>query len=390
MEKELNSDWFSITWFTHERLNNELEYANDFMPLPAFSFILTLFAILFLLLTFSKELFRKKISGAFMPGDIHFNWLSQLRHIPNLFLAAFITLLIFTITRPQISNEKTDSWSNGIDIMLTLDISRSMRALDFAKTNPIRYSEHRLNEVKKQANAFIDGRLLNGKLNDRIGLVVFAGEEYRKCPLTTDHLLLQEMIKEIDFNDIPKDGTAMGDAIAKSVGAITESHEYKDKAVLEISDTAKNESTKIIILLTDGDNTAGKLKPETAAEIAALNEIKIYTIGIGKHGQVPYPVEYMDLFGKKRKSIQYMESEFDESALKQISTITGGQYFRAGSDDGLTKIFSEIDRMEKSEVKESKYQTVKDYYFIYLTWSVIFLLAWLLTKSTLLTSAIED
>lgn len=390
MEKELNSDWMNINWFSPERLNNEFEYANDFMPLPAFTFLLIIFGLLFLLITLSKELFRKKIKGAFLPGDVQFSWFSQLRHLPTALLAAFISLLILTIARPQISNEKTDSWSNGIDIMLTLDISGSMRALDFARSNPIRFSEHRLNEVKKQANKFIEGRLIDGKLNDRIGLVVFAGEEYRKCPLTTDQSLLHEMIEEIDFSDIPKEGTAMGDAIAKSVAAIRESHEYKNKAEKSFADTLKNEGTKIIILLTDGDNTTGKLKPETAAEIAALSNIKIYAIGIGKHGQVPYPAEYRDLFGKRKKTIRYIESEFNEEALKDIANLTGGKYFRAGSEDGLKKIFDEIDQMEKTEVKENKYKTVKDYYHIYLTWSVVFLLSWLFTKATFITSAIED
>jgi len=276
------------------------------------------------------------------------------RFIPNLLFTISMILIIISLARPQKSNEKVDRWSEGIDIMLVIDISESMQIEDF--------SPNRLESAKSVAKNFIDGRF-----QDRIGLVVFSGESYSRCPLTSDYKLLKKYIDEINFDLISTRGTAIGSAIAIATNRMRES---KSK-------------TKILILLSDGDNTAGNIDPKTASGIAKAYGIKIYSIAIGKNGKVPFGKDY---FGRPR----YVENSLDEKNLRDIAKITEGKFYRASNNKSLENIFTEIDKFEKSEIKENRYKNTVDYYQYYLLWGIIFILLFIITKSTYLNNILKD
>lgn len=246
----------------------------------------------------------------------------RLRYFTVFLRFVVLILIIIALARPQsgVSNEEVTT--EGIDIVLVLDISGSMRALDFKPKN-------RLHVAKETAKSFIEMRK-----NDRIGLVVFGGEAFTQCPLTIDHGVLSSLLDEIRIG-MTEDGTAIGTAIATGVNRLRES-------------TAKS---KIIILLTDGDNNAGKIDPPTAAEIAKTLGIKIYTIGVGKGGRVPFPAK--DIFG--RETIDYVEIPINEELLKQIATTTNGKFFQATDRDELKRIYDEIDQLEKTKIDTHSY-----------------------------------
>tara|TARA_Y100001960_G_C14559361_1_gene769956 strand:+ start:144 stop:860 length:717 start_codon:yes stop_codon:yes gene_type:complete len=238
--------------------------------------------------------------------------------------------------------------------MLVIDISESMQIEDF--------TPNRLESAKSVAKDFI-----NGRFQDRIGLVVFSGESYSRCPLTTDYILLNKYIEEINFDLISTRGTAIGSAIAIATNRMRES---KSK-------------TKILILLSDGDNTAGNIDPLTASEIAKAYGIKIYSIAIGKNGKVPFGKDY---FGRPR----YVENSLDEKNLRDIAKTTEGKFYRASDNKSLENIFKEIDTFEKSEIKENRYKNTIDYYQYYLLWGIILFLTYLLLKSTYLNNIVKD
>ena len=238
--------------------------------------------------------------------------------------------------------------------MLVVDISESMQIEDF--------SPNRLESAKSVAKKFIDGRF-----QDRIGLVVFSGESYSRCPLTSDYSLLKKYIDEINFDLISTRGTAIGSAIAIATNRMRES---KSK-------------TKILILLSDGDNTAGNIDPKTASEIAKAYGIKIYSIAIGKNGKVPFGKDY---FGRPR----YVENSLDEKNLRDIAKTTEGKFYRASNNKSLENIFNEIDEFEKSEIKENRYKNTVDFYQYYLLWAIIFILLFIFIKSTYLNNILKD
>lgn len=240
-----------------------------------------------------------------------------------------LALLILALARPQKGATIREFTTEGIDIMMVLDISGSMRAVDF--------QPNRLAAAKSVARQFIEGRQA-----DRIGLIVFAGESFLQCPLTIDYDVLKELLNQVDFIEERYDGTAIGMALANAVNRLRDS-------------TGKS---KVIILLSDGRNNAGELAPETAAEMARTFGIKIYTIGAGKLGQAPYPVQIPG------GSIQYrlVDVEIDESVMKEIAGATGGRYFRATDETHLSAIYDEISQMEKTEVKVKEYTNYHDLY----------------------------
>lgn len=225
-----------------------------------------------------------------------------------------ILLLVIIVARPQ----STDRWENisseGIDIIMAMDISGSMLARDF---NP-----DRLEASKAVATQFISGRR-----TDRIGLVVFSGESFTQCPLTTDHAVLINLMREIKSGMI-EDGTAIGLGLATAISRIKDSDAV----------------SKVIILLTDGVNNMGDVAPVTAAEIAATFGIRVYTIGVGTHGTAPYPVQTPG-----GTMYQNMPVEIDEDVLMEIASMTGGKYFRATDNNSLSSIYEEIDQMERSK-----------------------------------------
>ncbi|NOY89074.1 MAG: VWA domain-containing protein [FCB group bacterium] len=256
------------------------------------------------------------------------------RFLLTIFRVLAIALFVVAIARPRAGTEYKEVTSEGIDIMMVLDISSSMQAEDFKPNN-------RLYVAKEEIKKFIKQRT-----NDRIGLVVFARYSYTQCPLTTDYGVLLNFVDQVHFGQI-EDGTAIGMAIANAVNRL---RDVKAKS-------------KIIILLTDGDNNAGEIDPITAANLAAAFNIKIYTIGAGKPGNAMYP--YQDpIFGKR---YVYQPTKIDEKTLKEIAKRTGGKYFRARSGKELDKIYKAIDKMEKTKVKVASHIQYKELfpYFVY-------------------------
>jgi Ca-activated chloride channel family protein len=238
-----------------------------------------------------------------------------LRHVLFAFRALAVTLLIIVLARPQTTDKFQDMSTEGIDIVLALDISGSMLARDF--------KPDRLEASKNVATEFISGRPY-----DRIGLVVFSGESFTQCPLTTDHAVLINLMREVQSGMI-EDGTAIGNGLATAVNRIKDSE-------------AKS---KVIILLTDGVNNRGEIAPATAAGIAKTYGIRVYTIGVGTQGVAPYPVQTP--YGMQ---YQDMQVEIDEAILRDIAQTTGGKYFRATDNNKLVQVYSEIDKLEKSKI----------------------------------------
>lgn len=255
-----------------------------------------------------------------------------------LFLRCITILLIaFGLARPQKGVEESKLTGEGIDIVLVIDVSTSMRAQDFQISGQ-RYN--RLHVVKEVVKEFIKGRS-----NDRIGIVVFAGRPYTLCPLTLDHGWL---IKNLDRAQIGmlEDGTAIGTAIATGTNRLRES----------------SADSKVIILLTDGRNNAGRISPETAANLAKTLGVKIYTIGAGTKGMAPFPTR--GLFGKE--TYQPVQIEIDDESLTRIAQETGGRYFRATDTANLLQVYDEIDEMEKTEFETPQYLEYKEFYVYFL------------------------
>ncbi len=268
-----------------------------------------------------------------MPGLDQFRgagktYRNHLRHVLFALRTLVIGLLIIVVARPQATDSYQDMSTEGIDIILALDISGSMLARDF--------KPDRLEASKNVATEFISGRPY-----DRMGLVVFSGESFTQCPLTTDHAVLINLLREIQSGMI-EDGTAIGMGLATAVNRIKDSE-------------AKS---KVIILLTDGVNNMGEIAPATAAEIANSYGIRVYTIGVGTRGSAPYPVRTP--FG-----IQYqnMQVEIDEDILREIARNTGGRYFRATDNNKLMEVYSEIDKLEKSKIDVQQYLRKEEKYF---------------------------
>jgi Ca-activated chloride channel family protein len=233
-----------------------------------------------------------------------------------------IGLLIVALARPQSVSSSQNIEIEGIDIVMALDVSGSMLARDF--------TPDRLEASKEVAKDFIRRRP-----NDRVALVIFSGEAFTQVPLTTDHAMISTMFREIKSGMI-EDGTAIGDGLATSASRL------KDSEAI----------SRVIILLTDGVNNAGSVDPRSAAEIAKMFGVRVYTIGVGSQGYAPYPVQ--DQFGRQR--IQQMEVQIDEELLKEIATTTGGQYFRAENNKKLKEIYNEIDKLEKSKIDVQEFR----------------------------------
>jgi len=243
-----------------------------------------------------------------------------------------VLLFIVALARPRSGTEYTEVTSEGIDIMMALDVSSSMQAEDFKPYN-------RLYVAKEEIKKFI-----NRRINDRIGLVVFARYSFTQCPLTTDYGVLLNFVDQVDFG-LVEDGTAIGMAIANGVNRLRES-----KA-----------KSRIMILLTDGDNNAGQIDPVTAASLAEAMGIKIYTIGAGKPGNAMFPVQD-PLFGKR---YVYQPTRIDEETLKKIAEKTGGRYFRARSGEELDQIYAEIDQLEKTKVDIASHIQYKELFYLF-------------------------
>ena len=272
-----------------------------------------------------------------------------LRHLPFVLRMLAVAVLILVLARPQ----STDNWENssteGIDIVLAMDISSSMLAEDL--------KPNRLEASKDVAASFI-----NGRPTDNIGLVVFSGESFTQCPLTTDHTVLLNLFKDIQSGMI-EDGTAIGLGLANSVSRIKDSQ-------------AKS---KVIILLTDGSNNMGEIAPVTAAEIAKTFGIRVYTIGVGTEGEAPYP--FKTAFGVQYQNIPV---QIDEETLRKIATTTGGQYFRATNTKSLGGIYAEIDEMEKTKISVQEFSKKQEEYKYFALLAFLILLFEIILRNTLL------
>jgi Ca-activated chloride channel family protein len=274
-----------------------------------------------------------------------------LRHLPFAFRMIAIAFIVAVLARPQSFNVTQNIETEGIDIMIALDISSSMLAQDF--------KPDRLEAAKDIAIQFVSGRN-----SDRIGLVIFAGESFTMCPLTTDLRTVTNQFKDIKLG-LLEDGTAIGVGLATAVSRLKES----------------DADSKVVILLTDGVNNKGEIAPLTAADIAKTFGVRVYTVGVGTHGTAPYPVQTP--FGKR---LQDMKVEIDEDVLKEIAEITGGKYFRATDSKSLIRVYEQIDSLEKTKIEVTETTRKKEEFLRFALFAMLFLTLDVTLRTTLLRS----
>jgi Ca-activated chloride channel family protein len=271
-------------------------------------------------------------------------WRTMLRHILFIFRILALSTIIIALARPQTGNEQQLTSGEGIDIVFSLDISGSMLAQDF--------SPNRMEAAKQVASEFIDRRP-----TDRMGLVIFAGESFTMCPLTTDHAVLKSQLFNVQ-SGLLEDGTAIGSGLATGVERLR-------------SSVSKS---KVIILLTDGENNGGQLDPNTAKEIAKSYGVRVYTIGMGTEGFAPVPVQTASGVVMQREKVS-----IDEKLLTQIANETGGKYFRATDNDNLSAIYKEIDQLEKSKFEVTTFTHYTEKFFPFVLAALLFLVfEWIL------------
>jgi Ca-activated chloride channel family protein len=275
------------------------------------------------------------------------SWKSVFHYIPFVLRLLALVCIIVALARPQTRNDEQLTEGEGVDIILSIDVSGSMTAQDF--------TPNRMEAAKKVAADFVDQRL-----TDRIGIVIFSGESFTQCPLTTDHAVLKSQIEQIR-NGLLEDGTAIGSGLATSVDRLRTS-------------TAKS---KVVILLTDGINNGGLIDPGTAKEIAKRFQVKVYTIGVGTDGYAPTPVST-----PMGVVMQNEKVAIDEKLLTSIANETGGRYFRAKDNQGLKNIYNEIDKLEKSKVQITKYSRYSEKFYPFVFAAMLFLFLEVLLRFT--------
>jgi Ca-activated chloride channel family protein len=281
--------------------------------------------------------------------DVPATFRERLRHIPFAVRLIAIGLLIVALARPQSFSSGENVTTEGIDIAIVFDISGSMLAEDF--------KPNRLEAAKNVIDNFVEGRI-----SDRIGLVIFSREAFTQCPLTIDYSVLRNLLLDIRTGMI-EDGTAIGNGIANGINRLKES----------------DAKSRIIILLTDGVNNAGEVDPISAAEIAKAFGIRIYTIGVGTRGEAPYPVQTP--FGTR---YQMVPVDIDEAMMTKIAETTGGQYFRATNNRALAEIYEKIDKLEKTKIEITSYKNASEKYHSWLWGGLLLLLIELGLSRTIL------
>ena len=326
---------------------NSIEFAS-----PYFLYILIIIPLLvvwYIFLGRKHQAYVKFTDTSFFTG-LPRSWKVYVRHVLFALEMCALALLIVALARPQSSSKNQKINVEGIDIVLTMDISSSMLAQDL--------KPDRLEAAKNVAADFVKGRP-----GDRMGLVVFASETFTQVPLTTDHSMLLNMLKDMKCGML-EDGTAIGDGLASSVSRL------KDSEAI----------SKVVILLTDGDNNAGSVDPATAAEMAKIFGIRVYTIGAGTRGTAPYPVQTP--FG----GIQYQQIpvNINEPLLQQIADETGGKYYRATSNEKLQQIYDEIDQLERSKIEINEFTRVHEEFLPLVIWSLALLLLVFILRHTVL------
>ena len=305
--------------------------------------------IIWYILKYQRSEAALQISDARVYAHTPKSYKNYIIHLPFILRILALICIIIVLARPQ----RTDSWKNseieGIDILMTVDVSTSMLAEDL--------KPNRLEAAKDVAAEFI-----NSRPNDNIGLVIFAGEAFVQCPLTSDHRMVLNLFETIKAG-LVEDGTAIGMGIANAVTRLKDSQ-------------AKS---KVIILLTDGSNNKGDISPLTAAEIAKTFGIRIYTVGVGTNGMAPYPYP----IGNTIKYVN-VPVEIDEDVLKQIAGTTDGKYFRATSTDKLKEVYQEIDQLEKTKLNVKEFSTKSEEYMIFALLAFLLILAEVVLRNTIL------
>jgi Ca-activated chloride channel homolog len=298
--------------------------------------------------------FRKKYKVALNKKETKsLNLIQILRFIPLSLLLISISFIIVAIARPQKSNETNTQYTEGINIVFAMDISESMKITDI---HPSRFD----------AAKDICTDIINKRTSDRIGIVLFSGETITLSPLTNDYKLLKDKLKDLNQTQFMQSGTAIGTALGTAINRLK---------------NTKN-TERLIILISDGENTAGLMDPNTAAELCLEYNIKIYCIGLGKDGTH----QFKDADG----STQYVESKLDENTLKNIANTTKGKFYRAYNKKNLSDIIENINQIEKGKIIQMHYTDIKDFYSIYLKWAMVFFLLWTATRITFLNNFLED
>lgn len=306
---------------------NNIVFANK-----EFLYLLVIIPLLIIYYYHRKNRYNPPLyySNFFLIKNIPKSFKIQTRFFPYLLRLITITLLIIAIARPQSVSKGRDIQTEGIDIMISLDVSLSMLAKDF--------KPNRLEVAKEVIQKFIDNRP-----NDRIGMVIFGGEAFTQCPLTTDHKILKTLIQKVKAGSLGQ-GTAIGLGLAN--------------AVARLKDVPSK--SKVIILVSDGVNNTGEIDPLTAGELAKTYNIRVYTIGTGSRGKALQPVA---MYPNGELQYDYADVEIDEALMKKISDETGGKYFRATDNKSLMKIYEEIDKLEKNIIYEKNYTNRQDLYY---------------------------
>jgi Ca-activated chloride channel homolog len=338
-------EWQSIEWLSWSKIS-EFDWARPYV-------LYTLLAIPILL--FIRTVFKNRtqigLPIAPMHGNLQLGWSRYLRFLPAVFVSMALGFIIIALARPQLSVQTQNKISEGVDIILAIDISQSMLNRDI--------SPNRIEASKKMAKDFVKGRY-----QDRIGIVLFSGEAYSLSPLTTDYETLNEYISQINPKMISADGTAIGSALAVSINRLQEA----------------NSQQKIIILISDGDNTAGNLDPLTAAQLAKAYNVKLYTILVGAISNT----------NTKDTLAAAYNSSIDEQVLKTIATTADGKFFRATNSKSLKEVFSQINNLEKVKYIENSSKEIIDVFPVYLRWAIVFLLLTFFTKITFIGNILED
>ena len=322
-----------------------IEFAN---PKLLWLLLLVPLAIVWYILRHKKQEASVRFSD--MSGFVKLpkTWKAYLRHLLFALKMAALALLIVALARPQSSSTNSTSNIEGIDIVMAMDVSGSMLARDL--------KPDRLTAAKRVTSDFV-----NDRPGDRMGLVIFSGETFTQVPLTTDHGVMLNMLAEMK-NGLIDDGTAIGDGLATAISRL------KDSEAI----------SKVVILLTYGMNNAGSVDPYTAAEIAKLYGIRVYTIGVGTYGTAPYPVQTP--FGTQ---MQQIKVEIDEKLLSTIANSTGGKYFRANNNKKLDEIYQEIDKLERSKIEVTEFRRLHEEFYPLVAWAIALLLLEFLLRKTI-------
>lgn len=319
---------------------------------PKFLFLLALVPLLVFYFFYNRKKSSASFSVPTLQGlsTIGPGWKAQLLPLLPILRTIGLIALVIALARPQKSLSEKEITTEGIDIVLSIDVSGSMLALDL--------KPDRLEASKNVAKEFIEGRP-----TDRIGLVVFAGESFTQCPITTDHSVLINLFKDVKSGLI-EDGTAIGMGLATAISRLKDSE-------------AKS---KVVILMTDGVNNAGYIDPLTAVELAKSEGIRVYTVGVGSRGTAPYP--FKDAFG--RTQYQNIEVQIDEELLQKIASETGGEYFRATNNEKLKEIYKAIDQLEKSKINVASFESKSEHFFLFAFIALIAFFLEVLLRNTFL------